>query len=340
MQTLLNRNETLVPPAPKCLKVLRTCKPHTLSQYAAGYFGSILADAVAKKYRFPREQVIVGFGSEDLLRHIFNTLDPAVDTVLTNDLHFTYYTKYLSSRKIALHTFAMIEGETTFRFDTQDCIALYRKQKPKLLLITSPNNPTGNVIPLPDLKKILSVVSQKTIVVMDEAYYGFDPDYDEQEFLSLLVQYPNLLLLRTFSKLYGLAGLRIGYALCGSKVKEMIQYQDRYLGMNRLAEDIAVAALTSPAYYKKIAGMFFKDRDSFISRVRKLKHITVYDSRANFVMIKPDKKMLPLLIKKMQDMPVLIARFVGENFLRVSLEPTRHTKQFLKIVEGLDKKCV
>ncbi len=128
--------------------------------------------------------------------------------------------------------------------------------------------------------------------------------------------------------------------LAFKKIKEMMQYQDRYLGMNRLAEDIAIAALQSDAYYKKIAKMFFKDRAHFIAGVRKLKHCTAYDSYANFVMIKPDEKLLPLLTKKMETLPVLIARFVDEKYVRVSLEPTRYTGQFLKLLENLDKQCV
>jgi len=340
MKKLLNRNENLMPPAPKCLKILKQSKINELNQYALGYYNSILADELTKTYKFPRKQIIVGYGSEDLLRHIFDSLNPRVDKVLTHEFYYTFFNKYLAFRGINLHTFRMIETRNEFKFDIEDCINKCQKYKPKLLIITTPNNPTGNTISLTDLRRILGSVSKKTIVLIDEAYYGFDTEYDEQSFLSLVAQYPNIILARTFSKLFALAGLRIGYAFCGSDVKNIISYQDRYLGMNRIAEKVAIGALQSKQYYKKISLSFIKDRDLFISKVNELEHFKAFNSKANLVCIKADKKVLPHLMQKMDSAPFLVAKFISKNLLRVSLDPTGYTKKFIKILEKLDKNTV
>lgn len=282
-------------------------------------------------------QVIVGYGSEDFLRMIFDGLVSRNDSVLTHKMHYGYYSQYLAGRGVRLLTFKMIGEGHEFRFDIEDCIRQYKKYKPKVLLITSPNNPTGNTISLPDLKRILKIVLPKTLVILDQAYYGFDKGYNDDNFLALLKQYPNLVFSRTFSKLYALAGLRIGFALCGRNVKRMIRYQDSYLGMSRILEEVAVAALDSKSYYKNLSSIYIKDRELFLKKVNQLRNFKAYKSKANFVLIKISPRMLKAFNRKVAKSSVVISKSVGDSFARISLDPAKYTKAFVEMLSRIDK---
>jgi histidinol-phosphate aminotransferase len=238
-------------PSPEVIKAIQNFDPYKATYYAEGYYDSALANALSKRLGIIKDRIIVCYGAEDFLRAAFDSLDVKTDSVLTHEYYYGYYKTYLEGKGLILNTFKVKEGDNSFSFDIKDCIEQYKLHQPKILIIASPNNPTGNSISLPELKNILNTVDSKTLVILDEAYWGFDPGYEEQSFLVLLERHPNLAILRSFSKYYALAGLRIGFVLCGAEVKKILRYENLYLGMSRLLEDVAIAALNSETYYKR-----------------------------------------------------------------------------------------
>src|SRR3989339_580816 len=151
------------------------------------------------------EQVMIFYGLEDFFRNLFSGLDKKQDSILVNQWHFAYFKKYADFLQIKFLEFKLIENETDFSFDIDDCLKIYNEQKPKILILTSPNNPTGNVLPLAELEKVLSNISENTLFILDEAYFGYEQNYQPEKYLALLTKYPNLMLVRTFSKYYALA---------------------------------------------------------------------------------------------------------------------------------------
>ncbi len=334
---LLNRNEVIQGPSPACLRVLRGFPSERAAFYFDGYFGSILIPALSGIFKIPEQQIMLGYGLEDILRIIFDGLNPLSDVVLTNEFHFTYYDKYLIFKNIRLENFKLIENNRNFVFDVDDCAAQAKKIRPKVILITSPNNPTGHSICADDLSKIIESAGQNAFIVLDEAYYGFDNSYDEAGFLSLFKKHKNLMLLRSFSKLYALAGLRVGFALCGENVKNTLRYQDLYLGGSRILEEAAVAALESKRYYQGLAKQIISDRESFIQQTNRLRHFRAYDSKANFVLVKTDKNVRPALAKELAKMNCAISKFVSNEFMRVSIGMKRYTEMFTRVLEKADE---
>lgn len=114
---------------------------------------------------------------------VFDRLDSSSDSVLTHQFHYHYLKKYLDFKEITLHSFKMREEIGEFVFDIEDCIQLNREIEPKVILFTSPNNPTGNSLSVCALKKILVATNLETLVIVDESYWGFDENYDQQSFL-------------------------------------------------------------------------------------------------------------------------------------------------------------
>ncbi len=336
MQKIFNRNETLYGPAPAAVAAIKNLNREHIFQYINGYHTSILIPALAKKFTIPEAQIITSYGSENFLETVFNSLRAGEDEVLTHQFHYIYYEKYLAFRGVKLHEFKLVQKPSEFLFDITDCIAQIKKIKPKLVLLTSPNNPTGNSITPDDLEKILAAAPPTTLVIVDEAYYGLNAAYPEKKFLALLAKYPNLAYGRTFSKLYALAGLRVAYALCGTNVKNLLRYQTHYLGMSRILEQVAVAALDAKPYYKKLAAAYAKDRAQFIRAVNKLKNFHAFTSDASFVLIHVDAKILPTFVATTQKASFLISKPVTENLYRISLDPKKYTKQFIALLKKID----
>lgn len=336
MTTLLNRNEVIQGASPEALAVLKNFDPKHASFYLDGYFGSILIPKLSGLFNLPQEQVMVGYGVEYLLRAIFDGLR-SEETVLIPELSYSFYSKYLDFKNTKYATFKLNQTETTFEFDLEDCIHKIKELNPKAILITSPNNPTGNSITAEKLSKILEATDKNSLVILDEAYFGFDNDYDEKSFLSLLGQYDNLLVLRSFSKLYALAGMRIGFGLCGKKVKEMLRYEDLYLGGSRVLEEIAVIALDSKEYYKNLSKEIITDRESFIEGVNKLTHFKAYYSKSNFVLVKVNSEVKSVLEAKLNTEEMLISKFVNDTFMRVTIGYNPNTIKFLELLNEVDK---
>lgn len=334
---LLNRNEVIQGPSPKCLDVLKNFPPEKIAFYFDGYFGSVLIPKLSKIFSFPEQQIVIGYGLEDIFRIIFDSLKPETDVVLTHELHYTYYDKYLNFKNIKLENFKLVENQKEFSFDIDDCLEKIQKVKPKVVLITSPNNPTGNSINLADFEKILSMTDKNTLVVLDEAYFGFDENYNQQDFLALLEKHENLMILRSFSKLYALAGLRIGFALCGAKIKEILRYQNYYLGGSRILEEVAVSALESEDYYKNLSEEIIKDRENFITEVNKLKNFEAFHSKANFVLIKVGESVKELLEQELDNIDFSISKFIFGNYMRVSIGSKQHTERFLEVLTKIDE---
>lgn len=332
-----NRNEITQGPSPKVLASLKKFNPEHVIRYVDDYYSSILIPKISEVFKISDKQVIISYGEEDFLRTIFDHLNPETDSVLTHEYYYTYYKKYLTFKGLTLHTFKMIETKNTFSFDIEDCVAQNKKIDPKVILLISPNNPTGNSMSVEELEKVLKNTDKQALVVVDQAYWGFDKEYNEEFFLSLLHKNSNLIFLRSFSKLFAMAGLRIGFALCGTEVKHMLNYQNRYLGLSRVLEEAAIAALESKKYYDTLSQEIIKDREYFINELNNFKNFKAYNSKANFVLIRVGDNILKKTTSALTNQEVLIAKFVNDNLLRVTIGHKGNTKKFLKVLEGLDK---
>jgi histidinol-phosphate aminotransferase len=256
--------------------------------------------------------------------------------VLTHEYHYIYYDKYAAARGFTINTFKMIDMGKKFIFDIDDCIRQYKKTKPKVILITSPNNPTGNSLATPDLEKLLRSISKKTLVIIDGAYAGLGENNEDIIAQRLVTSYENLIITRTFSKLYALAGLRIAYGLCGREAQKLMGYQPYYLGFSRILEETALAALGATGYYKKLRERIVTDRAHFITAINNLKHFTAYPSDATFVLIKPDVTIRELFKQAVQTAPFNLVRPISETHFRVSLDPQKYTKIFIKLLAKID----
>ena len=330
----LDRNENNYGPAPLCFEVLKKADAQKLSCYTKAYSSgikSILSERLAKEVNLPEKRVLLGYGAEDLLKQAILCYLGIGEKLLIPSYSWWYY-KELASEAGGLNIeYPMDEGEDSFHYNLDKMIELYKKEKPKAVLISSPNNPTGNSISLPDLKKLL-VELRESIVIFDQAY-AFDGFNQHLE--RLLAENPNLILIRTFSKYYALAGLRIGFALIGDNIQKFTKMTNRYLGFNRISEEVAIAALDSPDYYKDISEKMRQDKELYFNELNKIKGFKVFKSDANFILVKIPKEIYKDL-KEFLNAKGLIIKFMNEELLNSHLRITLGTQeQNLAVVKAI-----
>ncbi len=338
----LNQNENLFGPSPKVLDVMRDfCdNPVALSLYPKS--SQLLELELSKLFGVKKSNIILGYGGEGLLRYVFENLLGGKGKCLISDYAWGYYTNQFQRLEIEFDTFQMNQGECAFEFDIADIIEKCKKESFDLLLITSPNNPTGNILPLEKLELVLRTVPKSTMVLVDEAYYGFDKDYDDVKLLNLLQEFPNLMVLRTFSKLYGLVAMRVAYLLVGDSVLQNLKYQPLYLGFNQLSEHMAIAALKDNKYYDGVVENLYQLRQDLYYFVKdQLSLMRSFKSYANFMLVE-----FPLNLKdQLQDFlqcQQVFVRFYSvdglKNKMRITIGKAIHMNRLKEVLLEFNRK--
>lgn len=289
--TYLDRNEYNYGPAPEVGEVLKNFDPDKLCFYTRIYDEgkkSILSDYLSEVYGIPEKQIVLGYGGEDILKqvvHCFLSGKEKQKTLLIPKFSWWYYKSIADEVEGRSVLYPLYEEGNTFKYDFRAMKEALEREKPEMLLIASPNNPTGNSLTAQELDDILSFVDPSTVVVIDEAYASF-ANKDTGYIKPLLEKFPNLLIVRTLSKFYGLPGLRLGFAFMGTALTRFLNYSTKYLGYNRLSEELGIAVLKATGYYQRVADQMAADREMYIQELRPLEGFKVYDSNANFMLVK------------------------------------------------------
>jgi histidinol-phosphate aminotransferase len=286
----LDRNESQTGPCPDVYKMLKKVDMHLLSWYSRDFMKGIksgLSKRIADDFGFDEKQVILSYGSEDLLKQIIHCYVNPGDKVLIPREAWWYYKKVASERGGENVEYPMtkgtLDGIAYYYYDVDKLIEIYNATKPKVVVIASPNNPTGNRIDSKDMKRILEA-TKDTVTMIDEAYWGFGST--ENEYVKPYIdEYPNLVICRTFSKFFALAGFRIGFAFAGKNLQTLISFTTRYLGYNRVSEKLGEICLNSINWYLKIGKQYEKDKEMMYREFSKLKGFTPYKSFANFILV-------------------------------------------------------
>lgn len=331
----LTKNENLYGPAPECLKIIKNLSIDHLSRYSRK--SEQMIEELASLYRVPAHAIMLGYGSEDLLKIFFERLLKPGDRVLLPTHSWWYYLKLAMQCEADYH-FYPIEREP-YQFVTRMDL-IYQMQLEndfKIILISTPNNPTGNQADLSLLEPILQITKQG-IVIVDEAYVGFTRS--DGLMSDLINRYPNLVSLRTFSKYFALAGLRMGFAFCGGNIKNWINYHDRILGYNHISEDIALAALRNPRYYEKISQRIAIDSQMMYEEINKMDGFTAFKSVTNFILFEYPAELREVLDQSLKESGYKIKFFTESffpNMARISLGITKHNQDIIEILQDTVK---
>ncbi len=275
---MLASNESSFAPSPAVLEAAARALSGANRYPDPSY--SALRRALADRYDIPRERIALGNGSCDILLAAGEALlEPGAEVVYAWPAFSVYPHLAAASGARAIE----VALDDRARHDL-DAIATEVTVATRLVLVCNPNNPTSTALPLERVEAFLERVPRHVCVILDEAYVEFSLTVgDTYASVELLRRWPNLVLLRTFSKAYGLAGLRVGYALCGSEsFRAAVDQVRQPFSLNAAAQAAAVEALRHQEEVERRVAHVVAGRAELIDGLRALGLWTA-DSDANFI---------------------------------------------------------
>jgi histidinol-phosphate aminotransferase len=263
-------------PSPKAAEAVRTAM--TLSKYP-DWSARALREKIAAKYGFAPEQVICGAGETEIISWIVRTFASVGEKALMFVPAFPIY-----------HIAVEAEGRTPvfvnmgedLDFKWQDYIASI-KQDIRIVFLTNPHSPTARIIPNDQIRRVCEAAKSQ-LVVLDEAYIHFT---ETNGGMDLVREFPNLIVLRTFSKAFGLAGLRVGFGIGAAEIIRPMMLLKPTWNMGGLQVAGAIAALDDDAFVKKTVDAIVESRKYIVDKIAKLNRFSVIgDPRSNFFLLR------------------------------------------------------
>lgn len=289
----MDTSTNVLGPNPVLRDVLRECADMDLNQYPAPYSDG-LREALAETYGISADNFVVGNGSDEVLDIIFKTYMNPGETVISPYPSYSLHSFFV---KINAGRFDTVDLKPGFQLDADALL----KREGKVILLCTPNNPTANTF---DRRAVEQVIKEHDgPVVVDEAYGEFADD----SFISRVNDFENLIVTRTFSKAYGMAGLRIGYMASNPKMANQMQRVKIPYSLNRISERAAMAALQNREYIDATIELVRREREK-LSRGLNALGLKPFPSQSNFVLFKcpvPSSE----LVAKLADRGVLIRDF-------------------------------
>ncbi len=297
----LASNENPLGPSPKAIDaIIRKAEESNYYPEDDSYY---LREGIAEAIKFPKEWIIVGAGGAELIKMIAQAFMETDDKSIIPEKSFLMYTLAVQE---AVGKDGIIKVPLTpdYRLDVSRIIDALNENV-KIIWIANPNNPTGTIIKRHELERLFSAMKDNQIVVYDEAYneyventdYPFGFDY-------LRNGEKRLIVIRTFSKIYGLAGLRVGYAVCIPEIVNVLFKVKTPFNVPRISQEAALSALLDTEHVKKSIENNKKGRD-FLSSAFKELNLKFLPSEANFITIIPDPDPM-LLYEKLLENGIIV----------------------------------
>lgn len=328
----LASNENPLGPSPKALDAIRRAVGE-LHIYPDGATFK-LKQAISKKFRVPTEKILLGNGSDELI-HLLGLiyLGNEEDEVIVGDPSFI---RYDATAELAACKLVRVPLDEELRFDVDAMLAAVT-DKTRLIFLANPNNPTGTMTPKEAVDRLVERIPEHVTLVLDEAYWEFaahEPSYSTS--LRYLDSGKNVIGLRTFSKAYGLAGIRVGYGFAPAAVVDAVNRAREPFNVNSLAQVAAEAALEDAEHLERTLENNRKGMETIGTALRR-HGAKVYPSYANFVFADLGRPTRPLF-QAIMEKGVIIRPgdiFGAPTFLRVSIGTEKENETFVQVLDAV-----
>ena len=324
----LASNENPLGPSPRAVDAIRKAALG-LNRYpdSAGFY---LKKKLARALNVNTANLVLGNGSDELIDIIIKTFVEDDENIITSDTTFLEYEIIASvyGRKIT---------KVPLRYFKYDLESIKKKidKKTKLIFIANPNNPTGTYITKYELDDFLTGLPNDLLIVLDEAYDAF---IDVNDFPNLLERFKdkNIILLKTFSKSYGLAGLRLGYAVLNEELAAYMERARQPFNTNLLAQAGAIAALDDKEFLRKTRKVVWEGKSYLYDNLKKL-GLAYVPSVTNFILIDVAQDGLEFF-RKMLKFGVIIRdmkQYGLKNFIRVTVGTMKENERFIRVLRKI-----
>lgn len=322
----LAANENALGTSPLALEAIKN--NYLDVHYYPEYNPITLKNKLALKHDVLPQNIALSAGSVNIIDMIIKVFVGFDEEVLTFEKSFVAYSLSAKANKKRC-IFARL---TDFTCDINNLFPLVY-EKTKAIFIANPNNPTGTIISHDTLFQLLNKISSNILVIIDEAYYEYVTDDAYPDSLKLQKEFPNLIILRTFSKIYGLAGLRIGYTIANEGFVHDIEKYSPPFRINYLAESAALAAMDDSEFVDKCVIFNTKERN-FLYNELKNSGYNVLPSQGNFIYMyfnRQEEK--ERTFKQIEDEGILVCNldiFGQKNSLRISVGKSETNKRIIE----------
>lgn len=291
---------------------------------------NLVKAALAKIKNVSREQLLLGNGSDEVLDLIFRVFcEPKVDTVIVLPPTYGMYEVLANTNDVGLIKISLLDNYQP----NVDEILKAQNSQTKLLFLCSPNNPTANSF---NADKIETLIKKFTgIVVIDEAYIDFS---SQESWIGRLNEFPNLIVIQTLSKAYGLAGIRLGACYSSTKIISVLNKIKPPYNINQLTQKIALKALQNSIKTNNEIAIIISERNKLIIDLEEISFIVkVYPSDANFLLVKVDNAIVryhqlvehEIIVRNRTNLPLC------ENCLRFTVGTKEENKKLMKTLKLL-----
>ena len=289
---------------------------------------SELRSKLSNRLNVNEEKLLFGNGSVEIIQMISRTFLNNGDNIVTQ---LPSFSSYFSEAKIQDAEIRTIKYNDKYSFNLDEMLKLI-DAKTKIVYITNPNNPLGTIVTKEELYNFVSKVPSNILVVIDEAYFEFVRDEKYASGIELMDEFKNVCILRTFSKAYALAALRIGYIVASEEIITNLEKVRVPFNASTIAQKCACIALDDEKYMKDSIRLIHKTIDYIYERLDKL-NIEYIKTQANFIMINVKQPSKDVVFKLMKNGFIVRDGFpLMENWIRVSIGTLQDMEEFLKVL--------
>ncbi|MBQ0864358.1 histidinol-phosphate transaminase [Streptomyces smyrnaeus] len=327
----LSSNENPYPPLPGVLESV-TSAAASFNRYPDLACTELYAQ-LAERFGVPAAHLATGTGSVGVAQQLLQATAGPGDEVIYAWRSFEAY-PIITQISGAASVRVPLTGGAELEAHDLDAMADAITDRTRLIFVCNPNNPTGAAIPGAELERFLDRVPDQVLVVLDEAYREFVRDEQMVDGLELYRDRPNVCVLRTFSKAYGLAGLRVGFAVAHEPVAAALRKTAVPFGVSQLAQEAAIASLRSEDALQERVEALVKERTRVLAELRG-QGWTVPESQANFVWLRLGER-TSAFAERAEEAGVTLRPFAGEG-VRVTVGETAANDIFLQVAAAFRK---
>ena len=294
--------------------------------------GYYLKQELSRKFSIDSNRIILGNGSNDILEIVARTILSPGDEVIYSEHAFAVYE--IVTKASGAH--GIVAPADNYSHNLEIFLSLITN-KTKLIFIANPNNPTGTLIDKLTLKSFISKVPENILVILDEAYDEYLHDDDKSIAFSWLAEFKNILISRSFSKAYGLAGLRVGYGVGSINIVELMNRVRQPFNVNHFAQLAAIESLKDDEFIEKSRAINNQGLELITSAFKRLS-LDYIPSYGNFISFKlQDEKCAMMYYHHLLNNGVIIrpiANYGLPSFLRVSIGLESENNSFIKYLSN------
>ncbi|WP_030615386.1 histidinol-phosphate transaminase [Streptomyces sclerotialus] len=324
----LSSNENPYPPLPGVLESA-VAAAGAFNRYPDMACTGLMAE-LSERFGVPAEHLATGTGSVGVAQQLVQSTAGPGDEVI---YAWRSFEAYPIITQVSGATSVQVPLDENEVHDLDEMLAAVT-ERTRLIFVCNPNNPTGTVVRRAELERFLDAVPSDVLVVLDEAYREFIRDTEVPDGIELYRDRPNVCVLRTFSKAYGLAGLRVGFAIAHEPVAAALRKTAVPFGVSQLAQDAAVASLRSEDALLERVDALVAER-SRVAETLTAQGWTVPESQANFVWLRLGERTVDFA-RACEQAGAVVRPFPGEG-VRVSIGETEANDIFLKAAEAFRK---